>query len=335
MGRLALSYNPRMTGACIRCGEPLPGKPAKYCGNCGVRLPRRAQPAAAPVVPGPSGLPARYEVVKFLGSGAMGRVYRCRDVELDVEVAVKILLHEVAADEGALQRIRKEARAAARLRECPGILNLYGFEKSGESWYLVMEYAPGGTLLDRLKAERAIPEADCRRLGAEVADALAFAHERNVLHRDIKPANILFAEGGRAMVGDFGLARIFEDGDGKPRPVTMAGTPLYMAPEILLREKADGRADLFSLGCTLYEASTGERPFPGSLTEMTVAKADHRGPIPDPRAARPDLTEEFSGILRCMLAADPRKRFPDGAACAAALRRGLPATGAQEPIRGT
>jgi len=316
-----------MPSSCLRCGEPLPEK-GKYCGNCGVRIPRRAPAAAAPpssapeAVPGPAGLPPRYEVVKFLGSGAMGRVYHCRDVELEVEVAVKILLPRIAADEEAVRKIRREAKTAARLRECPGILSLYGCERMGDSWYLVMEFAPGGTLLDRLKAERALPEEDCRRFGAEVAEALAFAHARDVLHRDIKPANILFAEGGRAKVGDFGLARVFEDGGGKPRPVTMAGTPIYMAPEILLREKADGRADLFSLGCTLYEASTGERPFPGDFTEMTVAKADPRGPAPDPRAARPELSEEFAGILRLLLAADPRKRFPDGAACAAALRRG-------------
>ena len=306
-----------MAAACAACKEPLPEK-AKFCGQCG----RPAEGSAPPAPPGNApGLPDRYRVVEFLGSGAMGRVYRCRDAELDVEVAVKILLPEIAADQSAVRRIRREARTSARLRACPGILSLYGFESHGQAWYLVMEFAPGGTLMDRLRKERLLPEAECRRIGAEVADALAFAHAQDVLHRDIKPANILFAAGGRAKVGDFGLARVLEGGAARARPVTLAGTPVYMAPEIMLREKADGRADLFSLGCTLYEAATGERPFPGDFTEMAVAKADPRCASPDPREARADLSGEFSGILRCLLNADPRSRFPDGAACAAALRR--------------
>lgn len=339
-------HNPRMAGFCTHCGKPLLER-ARFCGVCGHGVPGGPRsgasasapsstksssnsPAPAPARGIPAGLPARYEVSRFLGKGAVGRVYLCRDTELDVDVAVKILLPEVAANGNAVRKIRKEARAAARLRKCPGILSLYGFEHSGDSWYLVMEFAPGGTLQDRMQKRGRLSEGECRRIGAEVAGALAFAHAHEVIHRDIKPANILFSGDGRGMVGDFGLARVFDDGGTGPRTVTLAGTPVYMAPEIMLKEKVDGRADLFSLGCTLFEAATGERAFPGDFTEMAVAKADRRAPAPDPREARPDLSEDFSGILRRLLSADPRKRFPDGDACARALSLGADETSTKD-----
>ncbi len=321
---------------CVRCKAPLLPR-AKFCGRCGcpaastTRTATRSSPLPPPAPPGGgggvTGLPHRYEVVRFLGNGAMGRVYRCLDTELGVEVAVKILMPEVAADRRSVERIRKEARAAALLRGCPGILSHYGFERSGESWYLVMEYAPGGSLRDRIRKLGRLAEAECWRIGGAVAVALAFAHERSILHRDIKPANILFGADGRPMIGDFGVAKVLADHAPGSRPTTIAGTPVYMAPEIMLRQKADGRADLFSLGCTMFEAATGEMPYAGDFLELAVAKGDPGCPAPDPREAFPGISAAFSSVVRRLLAPDPDRRFPTATACATAFRRRAAATG--------
>jgi len=249
----------------------------------------------------------------------MGRVYHCRDTELDVEVAVKVLEPELAADEAALRRVRREARLAARLRDGPGILSLYSFERHGDSFYLVMEYAPGGSLETRLAREKRLAEKECRRIGAEVVEALGYAHARGVLHRDIKPPNILFGADGRARIADFGLARILFPSAG-PQAITVAGTPAYMAPEIAGRAEADSRADLFSLGCVLFEMATGERPYGGPFP-LPWNESDPLGtPSPDPRSRRPGLTESFARVVRRLLATDPARRFPDGRSVAAALR---------------
>jgi len=171
--------------ACLQCSTPI-RQGARFCHTCG----SPASPVS-PISPGSGGggtppdLPPRYEVLRFLGRGGMGRVYLCRDADLDVEVALKVLPAEATEEEEALDQIRKEARAAARFRDCPGILSLYGFEQFRDTRYLVMEFAAGGSLYERLKREKSLTEAECRRIGAEVAEALDCAHRRSVIHRDI------------------------------------------------------------------------------------------------------------------------------------------------------
>ncbi len=248
----------------------------------------------------------------------MGRVYLCRDADLDVEVALKVLPAEATEEEEALDQIRKEARAAARFRDCPGILSLYGFEQFRDTRYLVMEFAAGGSLYERLKREKSLTEAECRRIGAEVAEALDFAHRRSVIHRDIKPANLLIDATGRIKVADFGIAKVLSDTSARLSQFTTAGTPDYMAPEIVLGQRADGRADLFSLGVMLFELATGERPYRGN--QGLAAKMLPGASPPDPRTLRPELSEEYAVIVRRLLAQDPQNRYPDAGACAHALR---------------
>jgi serine/threonine-protein kinase len=254
----------------------------------------------------------------------MGRVFLCRDTRLEVDVAVKVLPPEVSSDEEALAQIEREARAAAKFRGCAGILSLLGFEQHGDTWFLVMEFAAGGSLYDRLKKEGRLSEEECRRIGAEVAEALDFAHKERVLHRDIKPANILLSSDGRAKVADFGIAKVLSDASSKMSMMTMAGTPIYMPPEVILQQKVDHRGDLYSLGCMLFEMATGQRPFSGSYTEVAMAKTVPGMPLPDAKALRPDLSDGFLAILACLLAADPDARFQDGASAAAALRGKAP-----------
>jgi hypothetical protein len=296
---------------CPRCAVALAPEDA-LCPRCGAD----AAPAPAAAV----ALPPRYEVKVELGRGGMGRVFLCRDRELDAEVAVKVLPPEVAGSPKHLARIEAEAKVAAHLRGLPGILSLYGFERHGETCLLVMEYAAGGSIFDRLAGQKRIPETGCRRVGAEVAEALARAHGRGVLHRDIKPGNILIDIHGAVRVADFGLARVVEGAYAGPTAVPLEGTPVYMPPEVLRGEGADGRSDLYSLGAMLWEMATGEPPYRGSAREIRIAKIAPGHQPPDPRAVLPSLSPEFSGIVLRLMATDPRSRFPGAAAVAEALR---------------
>jgi predicted Ser/Thr protein kinase len=313
----------------------LPGS----CRSCAAEIPdgETLCPACTPRAGGasdreaPPELPPRYQVLRPLGRGGMGRVYLCRDRDLDVEVAVKVLPPELAADEDALEEIRREARLTAKLREAPGIIVLYGLETFGDTNLLVMEYAPGGSLRERLKREPRLAEAECRKIGLGVLRALAHAHRHKVLHRDIKPANVLFDRSGRARVADFGLARVLADASTRTSMRAVAGTPWYIPPEVIRQEPADGRSDLYSLGCMLYEMSVGTPPFAGTISEVVSAKlaAAEEG-TPDPRARRPELSEAFGEVVRKLMAADPSERFPDAESAFFALR-GAAATGRTAP----
>ncbi len=303
-----------MSGHCTVCASPLPDR-AEACDSCGSR------PGSVDGGPPPS-LPPRYEVIRFLGRGGMGRVYLCRDAELDVEVAVKVLPADLAGDAEAVERIRTEARLAARLRDGPGILSLFGIEPSGGAWVLVQEYAPGGTLLDRLRSTGPLPEAECRRLGAEVAAALAHAHARGVLHRDVKTSNILLDGEDRARLADFGLAKALSEVAARRSDASLVGTPVYMAPEVMWHGTVDARSDQYSLGCVLFEIATGRRPFDGAYHEIARAKGSPSAAAPDPRSVDPALSEAFAAAVRRLLAPDPADRFPDAAAAAAELGGG-------------
>ena len=230
---------------CPRCATAL-GTEDAICPHCGSH--------AAPAPNREAPLPPRYEIKVELGTGGMGRVYLCRDRDLDVDVAVKVLPPEIARSPKHLARIEAEAKVAARLRGLPGILALYGFERHGEACLLVMEYAAGGSVFDRMTDQKRIPEAGCRRVGAEVADALAQAHGRGVLHRDIKPGNVLLDIHGRVKVADFGLAHVVEGVYAGPKDVPLEGTPAYMPPEVLRGEGADGT------GCDCIHAVTDMDP---------------------------------------------------------------------------
>jgi hypothetical protein len=255
----------------------------------------------------------------------MGSVYRCRDTETDVVVAIKVIARHFAADPAALESIRNEARAHMRLRGHPNILTVYAFEQHEGSWYLVMDYAGGGTLHARLRTAGRLPEAECRRLGAEVASGLHWAHQKKVLHRDIKPANILLDGAGHAMLADFGIAKVLRDEQESTSTISIAGTPVYMPPEAVLRGPMNARSDLYSLGCMLYEMATGKRPYQGSVDDILRAKALEGILVPDPRVVAPEISEDYAAIVLRATATSPEVRYPDGAALAEALLAHMPA----------
>jgi serine/threonine protein kinase len=258
----------------------------------------------------------RYEVLARIGEGAMGTVYRARDPELEREVALKVL-HEDGGGNTALD----EARVMARL-EHPHVVRVYDVEQADKRAFVAMELVRGQSLREWLREPREPREIE--RVFAAAARGLHAAHLAGVVHRDFKPANVLVTDDGDVRVADFGLARAvtavtpLADSEAPPSDAplsrtALAGTPHYLAPELLRGEKATARSDQFAFGVSLFEALTGKRPFAASsLRELTAAHA--RGPALDRR-----LTRAQRKLIGRLLAIEPAARFADMDAVARAL----------------
>ncbi|MEA2705653.1 MAG: eukaryotic-like serine/threonine-protein kinase, partial [Gemmatimonadaceae bacterium] len=269
-------------------------------------------------------LSANYELESEIGRGGMGIVYSARDKRLKREIAVKVLPPELSFRADIRQRFLREAETAAQLNH-PNIVPIYTVEERENLVYFVMAYIKGDNLGQRLQQHGPIPPVEVRRILREVADALAYAHHRNVIHRDIKPDNIIIdEETGRAMVTDFGIARALTDsGDSRLTATGMAiGTPAYMSPEQSAGDQAiDGRSDLYSLGVVGYQMLCGQPPFVASNTPSMLVKHLSEKPIPvDERW--PDLPPDLSRAVMMCLEKDPADRFPSAAAFAVALDGG-------------
>jgi serine/threonine-protein kinase len=253
-------------------------------------------------------LAARYTIGSEIGRGGMARVYRAHDRQHDRDVAIKVLHPELAAAVGA-ERFLREIRIAARLQH-PHILPLHDSGTADGLLYFVMPYVEGEALRDRLRREKQLPLADALRIAREVADALAYAHAHNVVHRDIKPGNILLS-GGHAIVADFGIARAISAAGGQEVTTTgtVIGTPEYMSPEQASGEPAiDGRSDVYSLACVLYEMLGGEPPFTGRTPQVVLARHRQESPLAL-SVIRPHLPQEVERALRIALAKIPADRF--------------------------
>ena len=269
-------------------------------------------------------LSANYELESEIGRGGMGIVYCARDKRLKREIAVKVLPPELSFRADIRQRFLREAETAAQLNH-PNIVPIYTVEERDNLVYFVMAYIKGDNLGQRLQQHGPIPPVEVRRILREVADALAYAHHRNVIHRDIKPDNIIIdEETGRAMVTDFGIARALTDsGDSRLTATGMAiGTPAYMSPEQSAGDSAiDGRSDLYSLGVVGYQMLCGQPPFVATNTPSMLVKHLSEKPIPvDERW--PDLPPDLSRAVMMCLEKDPADRFPSAAAFAVALNGG-------------
>jgi serine/threonine-protein kinase len=254
----------------------------------------------------------------------MGIVYCARDRRLKREIAIKVLPPELSFRADIRQRFLREAETAAQLNH-PNIVPIYTVEEKDNLVYFVMAYIKGDNLGVRLQQHGPMPPVEVRRILREVAEALSYAHNRNVIHRDIKPDNIIIdEETGRAMVTDFGIARALTDtGDSRLTATGMAiGTPAYMSPEQSAGDKAiDGRSDLYSLGVVGYQMLCGQTPFVASNTPSMLVKHLSERPIPvDERW--PDLPPDLSRAVMMCLEKDPADRFPNAAAFAQALSGG-------------
>jgi serine/threonine-protein kinase len=229
-------------------------------------------------------------------------------------VAVKVLRPELSAEVGAARFLR-EIQIAARLHH-PHILPLYDSDQAGELVYYVMPYIEGETLKSRLTRERQLPVTDAIQIAREVADALSYAHNAKVVHRDIKPANILL-DSGHALVADFGIARAF--GEAQTTSGHLIGTPAYMSPEqVDGSEHLDGRSDIYSLGCVLFEMLVGQPPFRGSTVTAVIANRLST-PAPSPREFRELIPEAVDTAVKKAMATLPADRYSTAAQFAEAL----------------
>ncbi len=288
---------------------------------------------APPQEPGEMGRLGSYRVLRVLGAGGMGIVFEAEDPQLQRSVALKVMRPALAANDAARQRFLREARAAAALRH-ENVVTIYQVDQDRDVPFLAMEFLPGESLEDRLKnAAGTLPPAEVMRIGKEVAEGLAAAHEQGLIHRDIKPANIWLAErstplspggrgtggeGGRVKILDFGLARAAREESGLTQQGVVVGTPGYMAPEQARSGKVDGRCDLFSLGCVLYQMCTGRRPFSGPDLISTLMAVATQEP-PPPRKINPGVPAGLSAFVMRLLAKEPAGRPPSARATADAL----------------
>ena len=270
-------------------------------------------------------LEPQYEIDAEIGRGGMGIVYCAKDRRLKRNVAIKLLPPELAFRSDIRSRFLREAETAAQLSH-PNIVPIYNVEERDNLVYFIMAFIAGDNLATRLQREGALEPGEVRRILREVADALAFAHKRNVVHRDIKPDNILLdADTGRAMVTDFGIARALTDtGDSRLTATGMAiGTPAYMSPEQSAGEAdIDGRSDIYSLGVVGYQMACGDLPFNAPNTPSMLVK--HLSEMPTPVEQRqPDLPADLARVIMMMLEKDPANRFPDAQSVVVALSSGV------------
>jgi len=258
----------------------------------------------------------RYSLDREIGRGGMGVVFLARDVALDRPVAIKLLPPDLAARSDLRDAFLREARTAARLAH-PHIVPIHAVEEHGDLVFFVMAFIDGETLGARVRRGGPLAPAEAMRITQEVAWALAHAHARGVVHRDVKPDNILLERGtGRALVTDFGIARVAQSLD--PDGGIPAGTPQYMSPEQGRGEDVDGRSDLYSLGVTAYFASTGLLPFDAWSTHALLLKhAEEPAPPVRERAVR--LPRTFAAAVDRLLAKAPSDRFDSADALAAAI----------------
>ncbi|MEO5589382.1 MAG: serine/threonine-protein kinase, partial [Gemmatimonadaceae bacterium] len=262
------------------------------------------------------GLAGRYAVQRQLGEGGMAVVYLAQDLRHERAVAVKVLRPEIAEEIGA-ERFLREIKMAAGLTH-NHILPVFDSGEAGGLLYYVMPSMEGNSLRDRLDKERQLPLEDALRITREVASALDYAHRHHVMHRDVKPENILMHEGA-ALVADFGIGKALTGDASITRTGISVGTPAYMSPEQASGDSAiDGRSDLYSLGCVLYEMLAGEPPFTGPNAQSIIAKR-FVSPVPSVRTTR-DVPEAVDLALTRALARTPVDRYRTGAEFAEALR---------------
>jgi TolB-like protein/Flp pilus assembly protein TadD len=265
-----------------------------------------------------TGLADRYRIEREIGRGGMATVFLAEDLKHDRAVALKVLHPHLAASLGP-ERFLREIKVAARLNH-PHIVPLHDSGQVGELLYYVMPFVDGESLRDRMNRVRQMPVDEALEIARDVAAALDYAHRQQVIHRDIKPENVMLHE-GEALVTDFGIAKAVTvaASDNLTQTGTAVGTPAYMSPEQAAGEsEPDGRSDVYSLGCVLYEMLAGSPPFTGPTAQAVITRR-FTEPVPSIRAVRPTLAEAVEQVVTKALARSPADRYASAAQLAQAL----------------
>src|ERR1700723_627286 len=274
---------------------------------------------------------SHYRIVEQLGAGGMGVVFKAQDTRLDRAVALKFLPEKLAQEPQALERFRREARAASALNH-PGICTIYDVGEEDGRAFIAMEFLDGETLRNHIHG-KPLPVAEILELGIEIAEALDAAHAEGIIHRDIKPANIFVNKRGRAKVLDFGLAKLvpkgvavgdagsgFESSGSTSIAGLISGTPSYMSPEQVRGDELDARSDIFSLGLVLYEMATGRQAFGGGTGGAIIEAVLTRPPV-SARNINPDISPRLEEIINKALHKDKDQHYQHAADIRTDLQR--------------
>ena len=262
-----------------------------------------------------------YRIDELIGRGGMGVVYRAYDLRLKRTVALKLMAPELALDERFRERFSREAELAMSL-EHPNVVPIHDAGDIDGRLYLAMRHVEGTDLRALLREEGALEQARALAICRQVANALDAAHAKGLVHRDVKPSNVLLDANEHVYLADFGLTRRLDEQGGPAGESRSVGTPAYLAPEQIEGGLVDGRTDIYSLGCLLYECLTGEAPFAGG-SRLAVAWAHLEGEPPSARERRPELPETIDSVTRRAMAKEPGDRYPTCAALITAAEAAL------------
>jgi tRNA A-37 threonylcarbamoyl transferase component Bud32 len=281
-------------------------------------------------------LSGRYQIEELLGQGGMSAVYKAMDPNLRRVVAVKMIHPHMSDNEEFVRRFEEEATAVAQLRH-ENIVQVYDFNNDSGTYYMVLEFVPGETLQQRMKrlqaAGRQLSYTDAIKFIIDVCEAADYAHKRGMIHRDIKPANVILDIHGRAILMDFGIAKIV-GGQAHTATGAVIGTALYMAPEQIRGEKIDEGVDIYAIGVTLFEMLNGRPPYEAD-SAMTLMMMHLNDPIPDLRQLHPEVPDDLVAVVEKALSKNRAQRFRSAAEMSAALRKVLERLQKQAPVSAT
>jgi pSer/pThr/pTyr-binding forkhead associated (FHA) protein len=247
-------------------------------------------------------------VEEIIGHGEMGVVYRADELALQRPVALKLILPQHSREKRFQERFRRESKVAAAI-DHPNVIPIFDAGEENGVLFITMRLVEGTDLRSVIAAEGRVEPLRAARIVRQVGAALDAAHAAGILHRDVKPSNVLLARGDHAYLSDFGLAKPATSESGLTRQGSIVARAEYVAPEQVLNERVDARADIYALGCMLFESLTGEPPF-ARWTEGPAALAHVEAPPPSPLDLRPELPRELGDVVRRAMAKDPRERYP-------------------------